>query len=236
MTTAERNICKFPWESAFVGASIHEEDIDLRQAELEDATFRGFKSGSKPYATYISVDKSELFSRLLVLLWQDPHVMTDLQQVFDGSWAHDEQERAMAHLEGTAKAGDERAFLDALKSITWQNRAPADLMRAVKLALEAGAHLAARQLAIEGAERYPNDPQVQKYARLLAPPKVVSSKVRSDRRQRKANREWLRAHGNEYSGRWVAVRNGELLGASDSLEELTRRVGDTGDVLLTRVY
>lgn len=142
----------------------------------------------------------------------------------------------MARLKNAAKAGDERAFLDALKLITWQNRTPTDFMRAVRLALEAGAHLAARQLATEGAERHPNDPQLQKYACLLAPPKVVPSKVRSDREQRKANREWLKVHGGEYRGQWVAVHNGELLGASDSLEELTKRVGDTGGVLLTRAY
>lgn len=144
-------------------------------------------------------------------------------------------EEPLTHLEVAAEARDERAFLEALEAITWQNRPPADFVRAVRLALKSGAHLAARRISVEGAKYYPDDPEVQKQARVLAAPRVVSGHVPPDP-ARKANREWLEAHGGEYRNQWVAVRNGKLLGAANSPEELVERVGSTKGVLLTRAY
>lgn len=117
--------------------------------------------------------------------------------------------------------------------MTWRNRPPADFVRAVHLALKAGAYLAACRISAEGAKHHPEDSEVQKQARVLAPPTVISGRIPPDP-ARKANRRWLEAHGNEYRGQWVAVRDGELLGAAKSPEELVEQVGDTKDVMLTR--
>src|SRR5215217_6707225 len=78
-------------------------------------------------------------------------------------WEHREQERAMANLEDAAEAGDKNAFLEILRRIEWQNRPPADFIRAVQLALEAGVHRAARRISAEGAKYYPQDSELQKY-------------------------------------------------------------------------
>lgn len=126
--------------------------------------------------------------------------MADLQQVFHvGYWQHDKQATAMTRLEDAAEARDEHAFLEALKDIEWRDRPSEDFIRAVQLALKVGAHLAARQISAEGAKCHPGDAEIQKYARVLAPPRVVSKKAPPDP-GRKASREWLMAHSGEYSG------------------------------------
>ncbi len=159
--------------------------------------------------------------------------LSTLEEVLRVFWEHREQEKAMSRLEDAANARDEHAFLEALEEVEWRGRPPADFTRAAKRALKAGAYKAAYQISVQGAEYHPDNQEVQKYARVLAPPKVVSRDMPPDP-ARKANREWLKAHSGEYSGQWVAVRNGDLLGATKSLKELTEQVGDTEGVLLTR--
>ncbi|HXG63748.1 MAG TPA: hypothetical protein VNO70_01490 [Blastocatellia bacterium] len=141
---------------------------------------------------------------------------------------------SMIRLEAAASTGDEPAFLDALKEMHWSNRPPMDYVRGVQLALESGAHLAARRLATEGVRRYPHNMELQKYAHVLAPPKVIRSNVPANPGL-KANREWLQTHSEEYSGKWVALRDGQLLGDANSLDELIKKIGNTKGVLLTTV-
>src|SRR5215208_146746 len=184
-------------------------------------------------------------------VWESPRermsrectdLLMDFARVLDnvtdgeGTSARLSSERAPAldRLEAAAEAGDECAFLEALESITWYSRPPADFIRAVRLALEAGAHLAARQIALEGAKYYPEDSEIGKYARVLAPPRLVSKNLQPNP-ARRANREWLKVHGGEYRGQWVAVQDGELRGVAESLRQLIKQVGRTKDVLLTRV-
>jgi hypothetical protein len=160
---------------------------------------------------------------------------TTLEEVLRIFWEQRKQEQVMTRLEDAARAGDRRAFLEALKEVEWQDWSPKDFAHAVRLGLEAGEHLAARRISEEGVSRYPDDSELQKYAHVLSPPKVISKHVPPDP-ARIANREWLKAHSGEYRGQWVAVRNGELLGVATSLRELVRQVGSTEDTLLTRAY
>lgn len=64
----------------------------------------------------------------------------------------------MAALEAAAKDGNEDAFVAAKHRIDWSQRPAPDWIRAVRLGLAAGAHMAARKLASEGAAQYPNLP------------------------------------------------------------------------------
>jgi hypothetical protein len=140
---------------------------------------------------------------------------------------------ALRHLEDAAKRGDERAFLCTLDQTDWLNKSAEDYVYAIQLALQAGAHLAARRIANDGLSQYPQNATLQKYARGLAPPVVVARNLPANPTLR-ANREWLKTHSEEYRGQWVAVRNGELLGAASSLKELTERI-DRTNTLFTRV-
>lgn len=238
MTLAERNIsrsiARFPWESSLVEESVREEDVGSEQAGFETGMFFDCMLGLTPRMICVSPDELESSFRFLRFLSSASDAMIDLQQVSDYDiWNRKEKDHATACLEDAAKARDERTFLKALQEVKWHNRPPGDFIYAAQLALKAGAYRAAYQISAEGAEHHPSSSEIQKYAHVLAPPKVVVGKATTDSGH-KANREWLKTHGGEYSGQWVAVRNGELLGASGSLEELAKQVGDTKNVLLTK--
>ncbi|MGH2538585.1 MAG: hypothetical protein ACRDHL_14440 [Candidatus Promineifilaceae bacterium] len=143
----------------------------------------------------------------------------------------------MAALEAAAEAGDEHGFLGAYKSIEWRERPPQDFARAIRLAIQAGAHLIARHLAEQGTAQYAEDVELQQMSRTLAPP-VVRRVERKPSTGWAADREWLKAHWDEYRGRWVALKDGQFLAAADSLDELVSQVGDIkgAGILVTPVW
>ncbi|MCI0489601.1 MAG: hypothetical protein L0229_23670 [Blastocatellia bacterium] len=141
----------------------------------------------------------------------------------------------MARLKAAAEASDEAAFSDALKAMDWSDRPPEDFVHAAESALAVGAYLAARRISEEGARRYPDHAEIGKYARVLAPPKVIDAALPPDP-DMKANRTWMKEHTDEYRGKWVALKDGCLLEAANSLEELVELVDDTTGVLMTMAY
>ncbi len=104
---------------------------------------------------------------------------------------------------------------------------PDELVQAIRQALATGEAGRARQLALEGAQRY---------ARVLSPPttQVVPASPAS-RASVKANGAWLHTHRTAYAGRWVALRDGALVRAAGSFEALVAGLDDTTGLLLTRV-
>jgi len=46
---------------------------------------------------------------------------------------------------------------------------------------------------------------------------------------------WLKEHGEEYAGRWVALRDDELVAVADSFKELNAQLDSLSDVLVTLV-
>jgi hypothetical protein len=140
----------------------------------------------------------------------------------------------ITRLEKVAKEANEATFLSALKEVNWSERSASEYVRTIDLALEAGAHVAARELSAKGAEQHPENAELQKRAYILSPPKVTRGATTTGSAHR-ANRDWLKAHADEYHGQWVAVRDGELLDAAGSMEELVERIGNTKGILLTVV-
>jgi hypothetical protein len=94
--------------------------------------------------------------------------------------------------------------------------------------------MAARHLAMRGAHRYPHHDELQKYARILAPPRIIARNLPPDS-SIQANQNWLSAQGAQYRGSWVALLNGTLLSAADSLADLIRQYGVKKEVLYTKV-
>lgn len=116
--------------------------------------------------------------------------------------------------------------------------APDDIIRTIKQAFESDSPRLAERLAREGAERYPEHAELQKYARVLAPPTVrLAAATPESRAAVKANRKWLKANRNDYLGNWIALKNGELLHASSTFDELTVAVGDVRGrgILVTKI-
>jgi hypothetical protein len=139
----------------------------------------------------------------------------------------------LARLKTAAETGDGYAFLVAWRAIDWRTRSAEDFVRAVRWALAVGAHREARRLAVEGAERYPDHAELCKAARVLDPPYVVRRAPSDPGIQ--ADMAWLDAHWHEYRGRWVAIRNGEFLGAATVLDDLVAQIGDIKGVMLAPV-
>ena len=109
-------------------------------------------------------------------------------------------------------------------------------VRAIAHTLSTGEFGRARQLALEGAERYPAHDELQKCARILAPPTMRAVPATSaSRASVKANNAWMKAHWREHRGEWVAVQDGQLMDATSSFDELVARIGDTRGVLLTKI-
>jgi hypothetical protein len=188
---------------------------------------------------YVSTPTRRMQSRLRhkhTLPRYDKHtaeVAQQLARLWLRSVQRSQVENVFDQLDRAAKAADESQFLEVLERVNWHNRSASDFLRAARLALEAGAHLAARQISDSAIRSYPNNAEVQRFVRALAPPRLISSSLPLDETGN-ANRKWLQAHAGEYKGRWVAIRRGELLGVADSLPELTENLGNTGnDVLLT---
>lgn len=68
----------------------------------------------------------------------------------------DEVKDPLAGLVAAANAKDDMAFLTAYEQISWPDQTAVNFARAVHLALTAGAHILARDLAQEGTDLYPN--------------------------------------------------------------------------------
>jgi len=141
----------------------------------------------------------------------------------------------MAQLQVAAERGDEAAFIAAKQLVDWSARSAQDFNRAIQCALAAGAFVAARNLAADGATRYPADAELVKAAHILAPPKVTVVHRPPDTTW-KANREWILAHRLEYRGQWVALRNGELIAAAKSGRALFEKINHAKDVLVTTIF
>jgi len=145
----------------------------------------------------------------------------------------EDREDPMTGLALAAETKDEEAFLEAAAEIDWRSMPASDFERAVRLALAAGAHRMARILAARGARLYPGDPQ--KISSILAPPRIIRADLPHDETVR-ANHEWLKAHADQYLGRWVALKNGELLAQGATAREVKDQLEDTEEVLITRVF
>lgn len=158
----------------------------------------------------------------------------------NGHHSHEQQQamrtRAdlLSQLARAAEAADAQAFVAAYQLIDWSTCTADEFERAIQWALTAGAHLAARALATTGAAQFPDNAELQKAARILAPPKLLR-RLPADPTIR-ANHEWLRNHRMDYHGQWVALRNGQLLASGDSLQALTAVCEISPELLFTKVF
>lgn len=141
---------------------------------------------------------------------------------------------SIAVLEIAAEAGDEKAFVQAASGIDWSQRPAADFARAVHLALAAGAHLLARDLAGRAHRLYPQHKEIAKMAQVLAPPRVTRTGLPPDPSGR-ANVEWMRNYASAYCRQWVALKDGVLIASAPTARELKERLPTIDGLFLTRV-
>jgi hypothetical protein len=88
----------------------------------------------------------------------------------------------------------------------------ADGLTALEDRVRRGELLEARRLAEQMEQQWPDDEQVRRFARLLAPP-VVSVRQEAPPRPRHQEYRWLRDHAAEHPGCWLAVLGDRLIWA-----------------------
>ena len=128
----------------------------------------------------------------------------------------------------------EPAFVQAVQAVCRESFLPAMHTEVVRLALQAGAHGLARRLATEGSRKYPEDPELTKMARILAPPELLDVTRPADS-SIGLNQAWLREHAKGYRGRWIALRAGQLVAEASTAKELKALLDDRTNLLVTRI-
>lgn len=108
------------------------------------------------------------------------------------------------------------------------------IVREVRQALASGDHLGARQLAQAGATAHSDSDELRRMASVLARPKVLRNDLPANPSIIQ-NHRWLRESSAAYKGRWVAVKDGRLLGAAATLRELKQQHDVPEGSLLTKV-
>lgn len=198
-----------------------------------DPSLRDLEAKKTSYTWILLPDgrKRERWQPYLVVV-TGPSQMIVLSTALD---ATEDTGDVMAALEIAAEAGNETAFMQAASGVDWLQRPAADCARAVRLALAAGAHLLARKLATQGSRLHPDHLELRKMAHILAPPRVVDADIPPTPSLR-ANQTWLRGHGHEHKGQWVALREGTLLAVGAKAREVWDRLESTDGVMLTKVF
>ena len=137
-------------------------------------------------------------------------------------------DEALSLLEEYVQAGERQQFVALAEAIDWSACGPEELLRAIDLALSLELASLAIKLAQQGRRLFPNHERIQQAAQVLAPP--IGREVSTPYAQNlSASQVWLREHAPEYRGRWVAVREGELVATAESLQELTTMMGEDED-------
>ncbi|GAB4459566.1 MAG: hypothetical protein Fur0044_52260 [Anaerolineae bacterium] len=143
-------------------------------------------------------------------------------------------EEALIHLGQYAQASERQQFVALAETVDWSACQPEELLRTIDLALSLELSSLAIKLAQQGRRLFPKHERIQQAARVLTPP--VGREVSTAYTQNlSASQLWLREHAPEYRGRWVAVREGELVATGESLQELTTVIGEDEDLTNTLI-
>ena len=140
----------------------------------------------------------------------------------------------IAAMQAAADVEDEHAFWAVYRTVDWEHGDAAAFEAAIHLALAAGAHMAARRLATQGAVLHPGSDYLRRAAYVFAPPTVLERRPASNHGNT-VNKAWININRATYRGQWVALRNGELLGSGRQLKELVDQFGIVPEILYTRV-
>jgi hypothetical protein len=92
-------------------------------------------------------------------------------------------------------------------------------LRQLRDDISRGGRVPEARVAVKEMEaRWPEDPRVQHWARVLAPPRVIPTpEAHKNLRPIDREHEWLRQHRGEYPGCWVAVFEDRLIAADPDL-------------------
>lgn len=129
---------------------------------------------------------------------------------------------------------NEQTFVRTLAAIDLAPYNADGLGLLTRLAFKAGAHAAARSIASYGAQKFPRDAWLSRVASTMSPgeARLVPAASSSDR---ELDARWIEANALEYSGHWVALRDGTLIFASSDPAEIGNRLADIQGAFVTRI-
>ena len=121
------------------------------------------------------------------------------------------------------KTNTANQFRKAIDEIDWTAESPAIMREAIDMAFGRGSFRIAAYLAAKGHALFPTDATLEQIDYILNIPKEVFKWTPANPKTGNSIR-WLKEHGAEYEGQWVAIRDGELLMAADTHGELYDRL------------
>jgi hypothetical protein len=125
------------------------------------------------------------------------------------------------------------AFASIVPQLSLWTVNPMELSAALAAALSAGALRFAREIAITGAAAYPERSNFRALPEVEPAPTPRTSPSR--RHSPAANIAWLSVYAQDFKGKWIALRDGNLLGVSDSIEDVRSLARDGEGILITRI-
>ncbi|MBZ0315057.1 MAG: hypothetical protein K8L91_01470 [Anaerolineae bacterium] len=145
------------------------------------------------------------------------------------------------NLEGDLQAAleghlDSVSFQAVLERINWSEHTPAELMQAIHVALQLELLRLAYRLAEMGHQLFPDDRELSAAARVLAPPKILSTDVPA-KPGLELSMRWLNKNARDFRGRWVAMKNGEFMGQAATRQALVDALGEQASTIdiITRI-
>ncbi len=145
------------------------------------------------------------------------------------------EDRELRHdrLAAVAEARDEDVFSRELGLIPRESLTQDEYLRLIRLALGAGAHRSARDLATDARSRFPDDAEVHQFSKILGPPAPVASEEPPS--SFPDEYAWLKSNAAEFGGQWVVLRDGDLVGSGASLSHVRDEIGSLSGLFVTKV-
>lgn len=128
-------------------------------------------------------------------------------------------------------------FVRAIESIDWDTKSAEAFDEAIHMAIGLDTTRLAERLARRGYELHPESDALRRAVIVLGPPRVLKRDLPPVPGLR-YSMAWLREHGHEYSGQWVALKDGTLIGNAPTRDNLLNLIGPItreDNVLVTRI-
>ncbi len=144
------------------------------------------------------------------------------------------QKSSLELLQKKAERGDKQAFVQLIEGTEWAEKRPEEILQTIDLALSLEMASLAIKLAQQGHRLFPNHPRFQQTAEVLSPPRVRSTTDKPATGV-KESMSWFGTHAQAYRGRWVAVREGQLVGTAASFKELVALIGRVENTFISKI-
>lgn len=135
----------------------------------------------------------------------------------------------MERLAEATHAGDARTFARIVRGVDWSTRTPDELYEAITMSLQMMLAWLSIHMAQEGSRLFPDHEGLQRAAYVLAPPRATVEDNDIPLKGVRESNKWMSEHAHEYSGQWIAVNQGKLLGTAPTLPALDEMIGQPED-------